>query len=150
MQDIMTLAVKFRDAIEAACEAREFTKIPFNRFPRGCCGDASDLMAEFLLDNGFKSCYICGTYSDGSFEGTQSHAWLLVDNRIIVDITDDQFKCNQAFLNYNKPVFVGEMDDFHRLFKVEHRNVREFRGLADLNDAYPRLRDLYNRIKRYI
>ncbi|AQR94643.1 hypothetical protein CLSAP_19560 [Clostridium saccharoperbutylacetonicum] len=36
-------------------------------FPRGCCGDASNLLAKFLRDNGIECEYVCG------IKGQQSH-----------------------------------------------------------------------------
>ena len=34
----------------------------YRRFPRACCGDTSDLLAQYLLDKGIKTDYVCGTY----------------------------------------------------------------------------------------
>jgi hypothetical protein len=54
---------KFRQAIEAAKENGEFIRdIVFRDFPSGCCGDASDLLAEYLLHDDIKTKYICGSY----------------------------------------------------------------------------------------
>ena len=55
---------------------------------------------------------------------TDNHAWLMVDKYIIIDITGDQFSGKSTFLNYDKSVYVGEGDDFHRLFEVEDRDVQ--------------------------
>ena len=42
------------------------------------------------MENGIKSTYVCGNrYFNNPEEGTQSHAWLLVDGWI-VDITGDE------------------------------------------------------------
>ncbi|MFT8349294.1 transglutaminase domain-containing protein [Clostridium saccharoperbutylacetonicum] len=43
-------------------------------FPRGCCGDASNLLAKFLRDNGIECEYVCG------IKGQQSHVWLECDD----------------------------------------------------------------------
>lgn len=32
------------------------------RFLRACCGDTSDLLAQYLLDKDIKADYVCGTY----------------------------------------------------------------------------------------
>jgi len=120
MDNIKQLALQFRKAIELALENGEFDGDKmYRRFPHACCGDTSDLLAQFLLDKGIKTDYVCGTYWGDSAENGQSHAWLIVDNHIIIDITGDQFKGVATFLNYNKSVYVGEMDQFHRLFHVE-------------------------------
>ena len=52
---------------------------------------------------------------------------------------------------YDKSVYVGEGDDFHRLFEVEDRDVHEHRGLSALGGfCGPRLWDLYRKILKYI
>ena len=116
-----------------------------------CCGDTSDLLAQYLLDKGIKTDYVCGTYWGKPDGNGQSHAWLMVDKYIIIDITGDQFSGKSTFLNYDKSVYVGEGDDFHRLFEVEDRDVHEHRGLSALGGfCGPRLWDLYRKILKYI
>lgn len=152
MKDIKRLVNQFRDAIDAAKDIGEFDKdFSFYKFPRGCCGDASDLLGQFLLENGIRTYYVCGTYRDGSFENIQSHAWLLTNNQTIIDITGDQFRKNTSFLNYNKSVYVGPEDNFHRLFEVEDRNIHKNIGLDALSSmCQPRLNELYRKIIKYI
>lgn len=152
MKDIKLLVNQFRNAMDVARDAGEFEKdFSFYKFPRGCCGDASDLLAHFLLENGIRTYYVCGTYRDGLFENSQSHAWLLTDNQTIIDITGDQFRDNPNFLNYDKSIYVGAEDDFHRLFKVEDRDIRENIGLDALGSmCQPRLNGLYRKIIKYI
>lgn len=150
-QRIEQLASKFRMAIERAKDAGEFdTDFVFSSFPRACCGDASDLLAQYLLENDIRSTYVCGNrYFDDPGEGTQSHAWLLVHG-LIVDITGDQFINNSLYYNYSMPVYVGGKDSFHSLFEVEERDVHEFNGLENYGHmCQPRLFDLYKKIKKY-
>lgn len=150
-QRVEQLASEFRTAIENAKAAGEFEfDFSFSQFPRACCGDTSDLLGQYLLENKIKSTYVCGNrYFDNPEEGTQSHAWLLVDG-LIVDITGDQFINNSLYYNYSIPVYVGTGDAFHFLFEVEERNVHEFCGIENY-DRMCRLRlfDLYNKIKKY-
>lgn len=152
MKDITRLVIKFREALDLARDSGEFDNdISFNGFPHGCCGDASDLLAQYLLEHGIRTNYVCGTYYDNSPENSQSHAWLLTDNQIIIDITGNQFRDNPVFLNYDKLVYVGLEDEFHRLFEVEDRDIHENNGLDFWGDAcQPRLNDLYRRITKYI
>lgn len=150
-QKVEQLAIEFRMAIEKVKEAGEFeTDFSFSKFPSACCGDASDLLAQYLLENGIKSTYVCGNrYFNNPKEGTQSHAWLLV-NGLIVDITGDQFKYNDMYYNYDIKVYVGKEDAFHSLFEVEERDIHEFYGLENYDHTYQsRLFDLYEKIKRY-
>lgn len=112
---------------------------------------ASDLLAQFLLENNIKTYYICGTYRDFSWEDNQSHAWLLADNDVVIDITGDQFKHDPKFLNYNKTVYVGKNDDFHRLFKVENRDIRQCQKIDFLNNlCQGELYEIYKKIITYI
>ncbi|KAF5047460.1 hypothetical protein [Acetobacterium wieringae] len=152
MKDITRLVNKFREALDLARDSGEFDNdISFYNFPRGCCGDASDLLAQFLLDHGIRTYYVCGSYYDDSFENSQSHAWLMTGNQIIIDITGNQFRYNPVFLNYDKPVYVGVEDDFHRLFEVEDRDIHENNGLDSLGGAcQPRLNELYRKTIKYI
>lgn len=62
------------------------------------------MLAQFLLENGIRTYYVCGEYRDGSFENFRSHAWLLANNQIIIDITGDQFRmCQPRLIElYNK------------------------------------------------
>lgn len=56
MEYIKLLAEKFRIAIEFAKANDEKDTLDFfQRFPLGCCGDASDLLAQYLSDNGIKT-----------------------------------------------------------------------------------------------
>ena len=152
MTELERLAVQFRKAIDLALEAGEFDDDSiFRGFPCACCGDASSLLAQFLLDKGIRTDYVWGMYWGDSEENGQSHGWLRADGHIIIDITGDQFGDRSTFLNYDKAVYVGEGDDFHRLFAVEDRDVREYRGFGAMNRfCAVRLRDLYGRILKYI
>ena len=152
MKDIKQIAIRFREAIDSALEAGEFDNDSiYHRFPCACCGDTSDLLAQYLLDKGIKTDYVCGTYWDREDENGQSHAWLTVGKHIIIDITGDQFSGRPTFFNYDKSVYVSEEDDFHRLFEVEDRDVHEHHGLSALgNFCTPRLWYLYRKILKYI
>lgn len=144
----------------------------------GCCGDTSDLLAEYLAQHDIYTYYVCGQ------KGTQSHAWLVLVNTvtvttdnsdadrkykslisvynedndvmllrkyynlkdaIIIDITGDQFTNQKCFLYYNIPVYVGFLDDFHKLFRVDQCSIHE---PARLWDA--RCKSLYRAITKYI
>lgn len=146
------LVQNFRDAIDEAKANGEFNDdISFHKFPCGCCGDASDLLAEFLLKNDIETYYVCGTYRDGSFDEMQSHAWLKTEDGMIIDITGDQFRYDPNFMNYSKPVYIGEIDAFHRLFEVENRDVKKNYGLKPSeNRCQQRLYELYNTIMKHI
>lgn len=76
---IYRLAQKYRDAIRRAYENGEFHKLPFSRFPDGCCGAASDILGKFLYENGICTKVVSGIDPD------TTHAWLVVDDDIFRD-----------------------------------------------------------------
>ena len=142
-EKVLTLATQLREAIEAT----SFTTPPMDRFPKGCCGDATIFLSEYLMEHGYKTIYYCGLHPFEEEErNPQSHAWVVLDGSLIADITGDQFEDNEDFLNYNIPVYVGVMDNFHRLFSS--KQVERIGGI-DCYDAHSRgiLRAQYNRIK---
>lgn len=53
----------------------------FKNFPRGCCGDTSNLLAKYLTEHNILAEYVWGINNNG-----QSHAWLESQGTII-DIT---------------------------------------------------------------
>lgn len=155
------LVKKFRTGIDAAKLGGSFQDdISFYKFPRGCCGDASDLLAHYLLENEIQTWYVCGTHypsqgtAEESWEGIQSHAWLTTaDPRRtkhyqIIDITGDQFENDPEYYCFDIPAYVGPMDRFHQLFEVDGRDVHENKGIGALGKfAAPRLWRLYHIIR---
>ena len=72
-----------------------------------------------------------------------------IGERLVIDITGDQFSKKKRYLNYDIPVYVGKMDELHDLFEI--LNVHECNGLRDIAtmNVY-RMEYLYYEIKRYI
>lgn len=67
------LACEFKAAMVRARDEGCFCNdIVFRNFPRGCCGDTCCLLAEYLLEHGIDTVYVCGSEQD------QSHAWLVI------------------------------------------------------------------------
>lgn len=80
----LELATSFRLAVEIVVETGN-VPMHIQGFPRGCCGNISELMGDYLNTVGIgEFFYVCGM-KDGA-----SHAWLEVDG-LNVDITADQF-----------------------------------------------------------
>jgi len=154
MHKIELLAIQFRNAIESAIRAGDpdiVSDICFSEFPEGCCGDACDLLAQYLLDHYIKTYYVCGTFADKPSAGIQSHAWLLTEDDFIIDITGDQFREDPRFLFYDCPVYFGEEDSFHKLFDNEDLEIRESVELSNINMfAQFRLVELYKSICKYL
>ena len=62
----------------------------FNRFPKGSCGPATELIGRAIKEGaGYDGFYVCGS-AHARLEPCQSHAWYEVGD-YIVDITYDQF-----------------------------------------------------------
>ncbi len=89
------MASDFRRAIEVERDAGEFqSDISFNQFPRACCGDASELLAEYLRRHGIKTIWT-------SMERVDCHAWLTVKDWRL-NTTDTQiFSADNLALHLN-------------------------------------------------
>ncbi len=153
---IEQLAIRFRNAIEKTIYARDVDYKYYSwfyEFPRYCCGKSSELLALYLLENGIKSTYICGSYRDGTFENTQSHAWLVYDNDTIIDITGDQFRYDSLFLNFDKQVYVGPEIDFYRLFEIDDMDCCNYFSIEDWQRIHEQdftALELYSKIIKHI
>ena len=92
IERVMGIVSVFRMAIERV--SREFKIL--ESIPRGCCGPTSTILANILLDqHGIDSQYRWAWLPCGG-----THAWLVIDNNIIIDATVDQFT---SFDEYNSP-----------------------------------------------
>jgi len=160
-EELLVMASQFRDAIIIAQNNKEFENDDVMcHFPNDCCNDVVDLLGEYLLRNGYEDLwYVSGVlYSDIdedlSSQNDKTHAWISVGHpfdsgSMIVDILRD------IFLDANGSgdaleVYVGPMDEFHRLFRTEGNAYYQFRGLQQYSESQYRLIDLYNRILKWI
>jgi hypothetical protein len=118
MSELYELVFSFRKAIEEAVSDGRFEhKNRMSGFPRGCCDDACDLLGMYLSENGIDTMQVFGTFRDAIPEHIQNHAWLLMSDKTIIDITGDQFSDRRELLYYDTPVYVGREDALHRKFK---------------------------------
>lgn len=144
------IATQFRQAIITAKENRAFANNDrMSQFPRGCCDDTADLFAHYLYHK-YKivSVRIDGSHHDGTPENNCSHSWQEVDG-LVVDLTGGQFNCNPTFLSYDVDVYVGQMDEFHRMFEIE-RSFPSI-GIESLGEGcWYRMYSLYEIIIRYL
>lgn len=146
------LSSRFRRGIEIAHEERLFRKQPFADFPNACCGDAPELLAQYLTDNDSDQSIRCktvyGTYRYDDFENIFGHSWLVVNGIYIVDITADQrqFKDERFFpQDAVQPCYVGTDSEFHSMFEIEPFQCRDFYGLRNLGEySYQRMKELYD------
>ncbi len=104
---IVQIATALRQAIERCPK----TKLPWENFPRGACGDTTLVLGQLLFDHGiagFK--YISGQkhWPDGRFS---THAWLQ-NGQWVVDITADQFP------EVQQAIIVSSDSPWHREWEV--------------------------------
>ncbi len=152
IKKIEYLASRFRQAIEMALDENLFRELPFLDFPNACCGDASDLLAQYLIDNDLEGNIKCrsvyGTYRYDEFEKIYGHRWLVIDDYYIVDITSDQrqFKDKKIFpQDAVQSCYVGTDSEFHSMFEIEPIQCRNFYDLRCLGEvSYERMKELYD------
>ena len=106
--------------IEQARQVREFLEREGCRmtdllgdFPRGGCGNGSDLLGQWLARHGVAPI----AYVWGSRDG-KSHGWL-EHNGLVIDITSDQFDDGVG------AVYVGAPTSFHASFTDQRRTIPE-------------------------
>mgnify|MGYP000674493795 CR=1 FL=1 len=105
--EIRSHTVTFRTAIEQCSE--QLRAISLKDFPRGSCGDVSDMLGMYLREQlGIDCKYLSGQ------AGQQSHAWLEFEG-IKIDMTADQFPGTDS-------VIVSTESDFHRQFTARSRS----------------------------
>ncbi|WP_458397527.1 hypothetical protein [Anaerotignum sp.] len=109
---IIELCLNFRQAIEL-CKNKMGDLFWFEWFPKGCCREASTMLAKYLSDKGFDRIY-CVRGEDKVYGNQYSHVWLELD-KWVIDITPDQF--GEKF----GKVMVTQSSELHRNFKVVER-----------------------------
>jgi len=115
MRKLFEITTAFRAAIEEAVRAGELREL--NTFPRGCCSYASDLLQRYLIEQyGFFTWYMSGRYGYGW--DAESHAWLETEDRLVIDITGDQYAFKKS--KFTEPVYIGSRTDgFHDKFELD-------------------------------
>lgn len=128
-------SLKFRRAIEE-CD-KELLPSPFNSFPKGCCYEASVLLAYYLKLKGFGEFnYISGSRMK------KIHGWL-VQGEFAIDITADQFADN------NENVVVSVNSEWHKEFKIEIQQIADINSLDEksretLSNAFTEILKIIN------
>ncbi len=142
-KDIYKIAVAFRAAIVSAKYDRRFHyRDRMSNFPGGCCDDSCDLLAYYLYTTyKIRTRQGIGTYRDNDPNNTTDHAWLIMYDNTIIDITGDQFR---YCAGYTDEVYVGVETLFYK--KLERKQVRDNYDIT--KDA--RLLDDYQIIMSYM
>lgn len=108
VEPIRAVATSFRVALESG--GLRLGRLA--AFPRGSCGDACELLGQYLIDSGFGDWRFCAGIRDRSF---LSHAWLERDG-LILDITADQFT------EIDEPVLLTRDRTWHDQFTFVERH----------------------------
>lgn len=113
----------------------------FKNFPSACCGDASQLLASFLIDSGHKRfALISGLRFDD--DRPTSHAWL-EHNKFIIDITIDQFMDTDIYI-----ISDHTWHNSHFPMQTQLRINADFRNDSDESNVL--LYDVYNGILKIL
>lgn len=103
IKDIETLALEFREALDVVVSKKQYGRLSmFSAFPKECCRYTSDLLAEYLINNGVKRERLCMAESE-TIKYQYTHCWLIIDRKYCLDITADQFNDKRYFNEY-KPI----------------------------------------------
>ena len=99
-----------------------------HRFPVGCCDDSCDLLGFYLWDK----YRIPTSQRNGYYEAEMTnHAWLIIDDQIIIDITGDQL------YGAWKPVYVGpEVGNYKKLSRITTQENFDIRKQSRLWNDY--------------
>ena len=131
--ELKEIALAFRNALEEARYDGKFKNPCLIDFPRGSCGETSDLIAEYLLKNKKIHCKIISAKISGdSFDKMFSHAWIEINDNIIIDITADQYKYENYFNEVKEwtiPCYVGRKTALHNMFEIIPNGISEFQGI---------------------
>lgn len=107
------IALNFRKAIMEVKWNSDFHNLSdtMNHFPHGCCDDSADLFGYYLQHkHNIQSEQGNGIYRDDDPDNTTNHAFTILKDGTIIDLTADQFS---FFSDYLDGVYVGPENDFY-------------------------------------
>lgn len=107
-EEIYNAVLSFYFAIMDAKYNGEFKwRDRMSNFPGGCCDDACDLLAYYLYEK-----FGIRTKQGKGYSGTNDtyHTWLIMNERVVIDITIKQLK---EFLGFSDGVYMGEENSFY-------------------------------------
>ena len=157
MEEIEKIARQFREAIDVAKSADKFRGLyPFYKFPNDCCEHCCDLLGQYLLEHGIKTTQVNGAYK---YDRTRHHVWFITEDKVVIDITSDQFVGELISEDEVEVVHIGREGKIHKMFccdRVFQNNtiftdVDKYNGFGGYPDVrQKRLIDLYKIICKEI
>lgn len=110
--ELYSLVETFRCAIIKAVRDGKLSITPFTYFPDGCCDMASEMLAQYLYDQGIETVMVNGANDiDGS-----RHVWLRTLDGINIDITAYQFEGSIKGISNISKTIIGDEDSIHRIY----------------------------------
>lgn len=154
IENIYQLSKTFREVLDEISKEKLYHRLSvFEYFPRGCCGYASNLLAEYLEDNGVLKQKI-QLVNGESFEHQYTHYWLMINEKYFLDITADQFNGKNYFIKYKqipKVVIVERNTYIYKKFNDIKTNYSNQFGIDTYHDDISnKLRILYNEALKII
>ncbi len=148
IKSIEELAGEFRNAMDVVKAERLYGRLSlFSSFPNGCCGYTSDLLAEYLIDNGIERERIQHVACTSCI-GDYSHCWLVIDDALIVDITADQYNGRlhfQRFMPISNCCLKPTGTYLYSLFNVKKEDYTHNVGIESYSGDMPaKLRIIYD------
>lgn len=97
---IKRLVCEFRQALEIVVDKKLYGRLLiFNNFPKECCRYTSDLLATYLMNVSISRERI-QLLESTSYKEEYTHCWLMIDEKLFIDITADQFNGKSYFKMY--------------------------------------------------
>lgn len=119
MEALKRKVTKFRNAINIAKKRGELDWHPmFRKFPNECCDLTCDLLGQYLAEDGIMTYQINGV---NKYDTAWHHVWLLTNDGILIDITEDQFVDRLVSVDDIDPVHVGKEGIVHGIFSFKRK-----------------------------
>ncbi|EMK3316842.1 hypothetical protein V8043_004313, partial [Vibrio vulnificus] len=106
---LIKLVKKFFAAFEEELNASDYLDSELCSFPSGSCEITSQMLALYLKSSGVNN-VVYTRNKTNQLEIGNIHYWVVVDDRIIIDLTAHQFK------EFEGSAICDVDSDFHRLF----------------------------------
>lgn len=137
IDEIKELAIEFRIALDAVVSKRQYGRLSiFRLFPKECCRYTSDLLAEYLLNQGVAKERICMVESE-TLKYKYTHCWLVIDSKFYLDVTADQFN-DEFYFNKYKPIssccvkhcdtYLYELFDHKKTTYIHNVGINSYNG----------------------
>nr|WP_217516154.1 hypothetical protein [Vibrio metschnikovii] len=119
---LIELVKKFWTAFEEELNSSDYLDSELCSFPNGSCEITSQMLALYLKSSGINN-VVYTRNKTNQLEIGSIHYWVVVEDRIIIDLTAHQFK------EFEGSAICDVDSEFHRLFKQLRVNSPELESL---------------------